>query len=84
MTSALLERVRASTQSSERTTAARLSPRERDVLRLVVDGKDNAAIAKELYVSPSTVKNHVSNILEKLGADNRLQAAVRAVRDSLI
>ncbi len=57
---------------------------ERDVLRMVVDGKENAAIARELFVSPATVKNHVSNILAKLGAENRLQAAVRAVRDSLV
>lgn len=84
MTSALLERLRASAQLGGRGTVADLSPRERDVLRMVVDGKENAAIARELFVSPATVKNHISNILAKLGAENRLQAAVRAVRDSLV
>jgi DNA-binding NarL/FixJ family response regulator len=61
-----------------------LSIREKEVLRLVVDGKDNAAIAEELFISPYTVKNHISNILLKLQVENRLQAAVRAVRDSLV
>ena len=84
MTSALLQRLRASAYTGRRATVANLSSRERDVLRMVVDGKDNATIAKELFVSPSTVKNHVSNILAKLGVENRLQAAVRAVRDSLV
>ena len=59
-------------------------PREKEVLRLVVEGKDNAAIAQELFISPYTVKNHISNILLKLRVDNRLQAAVRAVRGSLV
>ncbi len=61
-----------------------LSTREREVLRLVVEGKDNAAIATELFISPYTVKNHISNILLKLKVENRLQAAVCAVRDSLV
>jgi len=60
-----------------------LSPREREVLRLVADGRDNSAIARELVISPYTVRNHVSNILLKLGAENRVQAAVYAVRNSL-
>ena len=57
-----------------------LSDRELDVLRLLVDGKDNAAIASELYISPNTVKNHMAKIFTKLGVANRLQAAVQAVR----
>ena len=61
-----------------------LSTREKEVLRLVVEGKDNATIAQELFISPYTVKNHISNILLKLHVENRLQAAVRAVRGSLI
>jgi DNA-binding NarL/FixJ family response regulator len=57
-----------------------LSAREREVLALLVDGRDNAEIAESLYISPSTVKSHVSSILDKLHVENRVQAAVRAVR----
>lgn len=64
--------------------APELSPRELDVLRLVVAGCDNGDIAKRLYVSVSTVKHHVSSALEKLGVDNRIQAAVMAVRLGLV
>ena len=68
----------------ERPHVENLSTREKEVLRLVVEGKDNATIAQELFISPYTVKNHISNILLKLHVENRLQAAVRAVRDALI
>jgi DNA-binding NarL/FixJ family response regulator len=84
MASVLLERVRSSAHGKPSSTAPQLSPRETDVLRMVVDGKDNATIARELFISPSTVKNHVSRILAKLEADNRLEAAVRAVREALV
>jgi two-component system NarL family response regulator len=57
-----------------------LSERERQVLALIADGCDNAHIARTLYVSPSTVRNHVSRLLEKLGVHNRTQAAAYAVR----
>ncbi|HEV2787375.1 MAG TPA: response regulator transcription factor [Solirubrobacteraceae bacterium] len=60
--------------------APELSPREVDVLRLVVGGCDNAEIGRQLHLSASTVKHHVSNTLEKLGVENRIQAAVLAVR----
>ncbi len=60
-----------------------LSPRERDVLRLIARGKENAEIAEELGISPRTAKNHVSNILAKLGLPGRVQAAVYAVRRGL-
>jgi DNA-binding NarL/FixJ family response regulator len=62
----------------------RLSVRERDVLALLVEGCDNAEIARRLFVSPSTVKNHVSSVLEKLGVENRVQAAVYATRHGLV
>ena len=58
-----------------------LSSREREVLTLVSDGCDNAEIAGRLFVSASTVKHHVSKLLEKLGVDNRVQAATFAVRE---
>jgi DNA-binding NarL/FixJ family response regulator len=59
---------------------ARLTPREREVLDLLVEGCDNAEIAERLYISQFTAKNHVASILDKLGVHNRLQAAVLAVR----
>lgn len=61
-----------------------LSDRERDVLRLVAEGKDNGEIARDLFISGQTVKNHISSILSKLGVENRIQAAVYAVRAKLV
>jgi DNA-binding NarL/FixJ family response regulator len=63
--------------------ASELSAREVDVLRLLARGLENAEIAEELEISPSTAKNHVSNILAKLGLPNRIQAAIYAVRNDL-
>lgn len=60
-----------------------LSARERDVLRLVAAGSDNAAIGRELHLSAGTVRKHVSRILAKLGVENRVEAAVYAVRNGL-
>ena len=64
--------------------AAELSERELEVLRLVVEGRDNAAIAAALYISPNTVKSHVASICAKLGVDGRLQASVQALRRGLV
>ena len=61
-----------------------LSSREIEVLKLIANGKDNAQIAADLHISPKTVKNHISNILMKLQIDNRIQAAVYAVRSGLV
>jgi DNA-binding NarL/FixJ family response regulator len=58
-----------------------LSVREQQVLSLVSDGRDNAEIAARLYLSQSTVKNHVSKLLDKLEVANRVQAATFAVRN---
>ena len=60
-----------------------LSERELDILRLVATGCDNDEIAARLFLSPRTVKNHVSSILAKLDMDNRVQAAVYAVRKGI-
>jgi two-component system nitrate/nitrite response regulator NarL len=60
-----------------------LTPREQDVLRLIVEGADNAAIGLELSISRHTVKQHVTNIFEKLGVRTRVEAAVHAVRSGL-
>jgi DNA-binding NarL/FixJ family response regulator len=60
-----------------------LTPREREVLSLVARGKSNRAIASMLSISEKTVKNHVSHLLHKLGADRRTQAAIWAISQGL-
>ena len=60
-----------------------LTPRELEVLGLVVDGCSNLEIARELVVAPRTVAAHLEHILVKLGAPSRTLAAVRAERDGL-
>jgi two-component system, NarL family, nitrate/nitrite response regulator NarL len=62
---------------------AQLTARERAVLALLARGCDNTEISRQLFVSPSTVKHHVSHVLEKLGVENRLQAATFAIRNGL-
>jgi NarL family two-component system response regulator LiaR len=61
-----------------------LTPRELEILRLIADGRENAEIAELLVISPSTAKNHVAHVLDKLGTQNRVQAAVYAVRNGLV
>jgi DNA-binding NarL/FixJ family response regulator len=61
-----------------------LSPREREVLMLLQDGVSIPAIARTLYVSPSTAKTYVSRLYDKLGASNRAQALMAALRNGLI
>jgi DNA-binding NarL/FixJ family response regulator len=61
-----------------------LSDRETEVLKLIANGQDNAQIAGVLHISPKTVKNHISNILMKLQIENRIQAAVYAVRSGIV
>ena len=62
----------------------RLSPREREVLTRLSQGLSVAQIAKELYISESTTKTHISKIYDKLGATNRAQALMTALRLGLI
>jgi DNA-binding NarL/FixJ family response regulator len=82
----VLQRIRATSAQPEieQLIRAELSDREIEVLKLIANGKDNAVIAAELHISPKTVKNHISNILMKLQIDNRIQAAVYAVRSGIV
>ena len=61
-----------------------LSRREQEVLRLIVEGRSNEKIGEGLSIDARTARNHVSRILAKMGVDNRVQAAVRAVREGLV
>jgi NarL family two-component system response regulator LiaR len=63
---------------------SRLTPRERDVLKLLAEGFPNKEIGRRLFVSEKTVKTHVSSILQKLGVQDRTQAALAAVRQRLL
>jgi two-component system nitrate/nitrite response regulator NarL len=80
----LLTHVREQAVPASPSPSTQLSARELDVLKLVAEGKDNAEIAAELFISPKTVKNHISNILMKLQISNRIQAAVYAVRRGIV
>ena len=64
--------------------APRLTERELEVLRLVARGLNNRDIAKDLFISENTVKNHVRNILEKLQLHSRMEAVMYAVREKLL
>jgi DNA-binding NarL/FixJ family response regulator len=79
----ILRAQRSSVDAAE-TIRAELSEREIEVLKLIANGNDNAAIARALFISPKTVKNHISNILMKLQMENRIQAAVYAVRSGIV
>jgi two-component system nitrate/nitrite response regulator NarL len=61
-----------------------LSPREREVLKLIANGRSIPAIAKELYLAPSTVKTHVQRLYEKLGVSDRAAAVAEAMRRRLL
>jgi DNA-binding NarL/FixJ family response regulator len=65
-------------------TGPQLSPREQQVLDLLAEGHGVAAIAKKLYISESTTKTHISKLYEKLGAANRAQALMSALKLGLI
>jgi len=71
-------------ESPQAAPTPRLTGREMEVLRLVARGMNNRDIARELYISENTVKNHVRNMLEKLQLHSRMEAVVYAVREKLI
>ena len=71
-------------EQKEEVPAPRLTPREMEVLEHVAQGMNNREIAKALFISENTVKNHVRNILEKLHLHSRMEAVVYAVREKLL
>jgi len=73
--------VRATQQAQE---SEILTEREQEVMKLMVEGLNNAEIAEHLVVSLSTVKYHISNILMKLGVDNRVAAVTTAIQKKLV
>jgi two-component system NarL family response regulator len=68
----------------EQGPALKLTERELEVLRLVAKGLNNREVAKELFISENTVKNHVRNILEKLQLHSRMEAVMYAMREKLL
>jgi DNA-binding NarL/FixJ family response regulator len=80
----LMAKVRARDDGQPEAPAVSLSARELEVLSLVAQGKGNPEIAEQLFIGQTTVRNHISSILMKLQVDNRVQAAVRAVRDRIV
>jgi two-component system NarL family response regulator len=71
-------------QPPQQVPAPKLTEREMEVLKLVAKGMNNRDIARELFISENTVKNHVRNILEKLQIHSRMEAVMIALRDKLI
>jgi DNA-binding NarL/FixJ family response regulator len=61
-----------------------ITPRELEVLRLLVAGVSTASITAELVVSPATTRNHIQSIMSKLGAHSRLEAVAIAVREKIL
>ena len=78
VTARVLERLRKGSEEDE--LLARLSPQERNILRLIADGLTNRQIAEQVHLAEKTVKNYVSNLLAKLGMERRTQAAAFVVR----
>jgi DNA-binding NarL/FixJ family response regulator len=81
---ATLARRDAEEEPAKHAPMLKLTDREMEVLRLVARGMNNRDIAKELFISENTVKNHVRNILEKLQIHSRMEAVMIAVREKLI
>lgn len=71
-------------KNTEKNTDTNLTSREKQVLKLIVDGYSNNEIAQKLDVSINTTKAHVCNILQKLAVNDRTQAAIKAIKDNII
>lgn len=76
--------IKVGTRADFKATHANLTEREYEVLKLIVDGKSNQEIAKELNISEHTAKAHVCNIIQKMLVDDRTQVAVKAIKENLI
>jgi two-component system, NarL family, response regulator LiaR len=80
----VMDHLKPVTNSAEATIVGQLSQRETEVLKLMVEGLSNPEIAALLYLSPNTIKTHVRGIMNKLSVDDRVQAAVVALRAGLV
>ncbi len=80
----VMDQLKPPLSSAESTAVGQLSPRELEVLKLMVEGRSNPEIATVLYLSPNTIKTHVRGIMNKLAVDDRVQAAVVALRAGLV
>jgi NarL family two-component system response regulator LiaR len=80
----LMDQVSRETQNQKLSTAPHLTEREIEVVRLVTQGKSNREIAEALVITEKTAKAHISNILGKLGVEDRTQMAVYAIKNNLV
>jgi two-component system, NarL family, response regulator LiaR len=80
----VMEQLKPTVSASDANAVGQLSPRELEVLKLMVEGRSNPEIATALYLSPNTVKTHVRGIMNKLAVDDRVQAAVVALRAGIV
>jgi two-component system, NarL family, response regulator LiaR len=80
----LMDKVTAQSRSNKQENVPQLTDREQEVIGLVVQGKSNREIADALVISEKTAKAHISNILGKLGLDDRTQMAVYAIKHGLV
>jgi DNA-binding NarL/FixJ family response regulator len=83
-TTVLIRRRRAYQGDEETAKAATLTTREREIVALVADGLTNASIGERLFISPITVRNHLTSILGKIGVADRFQLAVYAFKRGLV
>jgi len=80
----LLDEFKQMSRSDRQVPSPKLTDRELEVLKLVAQGLNNREVAKRLFISENTVKNHVRNILEKLQLHSRMEAVMYAVREKLL
>lgn len=84
VTAQVLKRLKELDEKERQRDAEMLSPREREVLTLVAAGRTNKEVAAQLVITENTARNHVSRILDKIGASNRTEAAIIAAKLGLL